>query len=89
MADGRLQAFDVGVSSPPFNVKDWGQKAAATDPYGRYRHGAPPRASADYAFISHMAETLKPGRGRMAVVVSHGVLFRSGAELQIRLACSI
>lgn len=84
VAGGRLQAFDVGVSSPPFNVKDWGQEAATTDPYGRYRRGAPPRASADYAFISHMVETLKPGRGRMAVVVSHGVLFRSGAELQIR-----
>ncbi|GKT16400.1 N-6 DNA methylase [Acidovorax sp. SUPP2522] len=84
VAQGQLQTFDVVVSSPPFNVKDWGQDAAATDPYMRYRRGVPPRASADYAFISHMVETLKPGHGRMAVVVSHGVLFRSGAELQIR-----
>lgn len=81
---GHLRKFDVVVSSPPFNVKDWGQGAAATDPYKRYRRGVPPRGTADYAFISHMVETLKPGRGRMAVVVSHGVLFRSGAELQIR-----
>lgn len=84
VAEGQLQKFDMVVSSPPFNVKDWGQEAAATDPYGRYRRGVPPRATADYAFISHMVETLKPGQGRMAVVVSHGVLFRSGAELQIR-----
>ncbi|MCW5651104.1 MAG: N-6 DNA methylase [Ramlibacter sp.] len=84
LAGGQLQRFDVVVSSPPFNVKDWGQEAATTDPYGRYRRGIPPRGTADYAFISHMVETLKPGRGRMAVVVSHGVLFRSGAELQIR-----
>lgn len=84
VAGGQLLKFDVVVSSPPFNVKDWGQEAAATDPYGRYRRGVPPRASADYAFISHMVETLKPGSGRMAVAVSHGVLFRSGAELQIR-----
>ncbi len=84
LAGGQLQTFDMVVSSPPFNVKDWGHEAAATDPYGRYRRGVPPRASADYAFISHMVETLKPGHGRMAVVVSHGVLFRSGAELQIR-----
>ncbi|MGB6008412.1 N-6 DNA methylase [Castellaniella sp.] len=84
VAGGQLQTFDVVVSHPPFNVKDWGQEAAATDPYGRYRRGVPPRASADYAFISHMVETLKPSHGRMAVVVSHGVLFRSGAELQIR-----
>lgn len=84
VAGGQLQKFDVVVSSPPFNVKDWGQEAAAVDPFGRYRRGVPPRASADYAFISHMVETLKPVRGRMAVVVSHGVLFRTGAELQIR-----
>lgn len=84
VAEGQLKKFDVVVSSPPFNVKDWGQEAAATDPYGRYRRGVPPRGTADYAFISHMVETLKPGHGRMAVVVSHGVLFRSGAELQIR-----
>lgn len=84
VAEGRLREFDVVVSNPPFNVKDWGQEAAASDPYGRYRRGIPPRGTADYAFISHMVETLKPGRGRMAVVVSHGVLFRSGAELQIR-----
>lgn len=84
VAGGQLQRFDVVVSNPPFNVKDWGQEAAAADPFGRYRRGVPPRASADYAFISHMVETLKPGRGRMAVVVSHGVLFRTGAELQIR-----
>lgn len=84
VVDGQLQKFDVVVSNPPFNVKDWGQEAAAADPFGRYKRGVPPRASADYAFISHMVETLKPDRGRMAVVISHGVLFRSGAELQIR-----
>lgn len=84
VAGDNLQRFDVVVSSPPFNVKDWGHEAAASDPYGRFRRGIPPRGTADYAFISHMVETLKPGHGRMAVVVSHGVLFRSGAELQIR-----
>lgn len=80
----QLRKFDLVVSSPPFNLKDWGQEAAACDPFGRYRRGIPPRGSADYAFISHMVETLKPGHGRMAVVVTHGVLFRGGAEQQIR-----
>ncbi len=31
-----------------------------------------------------MVETLQPSHGRMAVVVTHGVLFRGGAERQIR-----
>lgn len=84
IAAGSLQKFDVVVSSPPFNVKDWGQEFAACDAYGRYKRGIPPRAAADYAFISHMVESMNPETGRMAVVVSLGVLFRGGAEQQIR-----
>lgn len=84
IVDGRLQMFDVVVSSPPFNLKDWGYESAEQDSFGRYRRGIPPRAAGDYAFISHMVETLKPESGRMAVVVALGVLFRSGAEQQIR-----
>ncbi|WP_291384547.1 MULTISPECIES: N-6 DNA methylase [Achromobacter] len=84
LSGGQLQRYDVAVSSLPLNVKDWGHQAAENDHFGRYRRGIPPRATADYAFISHMVETLKPGHGRMAVVVTHGVLFRGGAELQIR-----
>lgn len=34
--------------------------------------------------ILHMIETMKPGTGRMAVVVPHGVLFRGAAEGRIR-----
>jgi len=44
----------------------------------------PPRTTGDYAFILHMVETMKPGTGRMAVVVPHGVLFRGAAEGKIR-----
>ena len=44
----------------------------------------PPKTKGDYAFILHMVETMKPGTGRMAVVVPHGVLFRGAAEGRIR-----
>ncbi|OJA40216.1 hypothetical protein BGV66_28055 [Burkholderia ubonensis] len=83
-ADGHLRKYEIVVSSPPFSLKDWGHAAAEQDVYQRYHRGVPPRMSGDYAFISHMIETLKPGNGRMAAVVSHGVLFRSAAERQIR-----
>ncbi|MDQ0045403.1 type I restriction-modification system subunit M [Variovorax boronicumulans] len=83
-ADGSLRKFDIVVSSPPFSLRDWGHEAADQDVHRRYWRGVPPRAAGDYAFISHMVETLKPGVGRMAVVVSHGVLFRGGAERAIR-----
>lgn len=79
-----LQEFDIAVSNPPIALRDWGNEDASHDLYNRYFRGVPPRASADYAFISHMVATLKEETGRMAVVVSHGVLFRGGTEGKIR-----
>lgn len=81
---GSLQAFDVVVSCPPFSLREWGHEAAEFDSHGRYKRGIPPRTAGDYAFLSHMVATLKPETGRMAAVVSHGVLFRGGAEHGIR-----
>jgi type I restriction enzyme M protein len=83
-ADGSLMKFDIVVSSPPFSLRDWGHDEAERDIHRRYWRGVPPRAAGDYAFISHMVETLKPKTGRMAAVVSLGVLFRGGGERQIR-----
>lgn len=83
-SDGSLRKFEIVVSSPPFTLKDWGQEEAERDIHRRYWRGLPPRAAGDYAFISHMVETLAPKTGRMAAVVSLGVLFRGAAEQQIR-----
>ena len=83
-ASGGLRQFDVAVSSPPFSLRDWGHEMAERDVHQRYRRGVPPRTAGDYAFISHMVETLAPETGRMAAVVTLGVLFRTGSELQIR-----
>lgn len=82
--DGLLKHFDIVVANPPFSLDQWGQASAEADKYKRFRRGVPPRTKADYAFILHMIETMKPGNGRMAVVVPHGVLFRGAAEGKIR-----
>jgi type I restriction enzyme M protein len=79
-----LPQFDIVVSHPPFMLKDWGGDDAQHDGYQRYWRGLPPRNSGDFACISHMVESVKPISGRMAVVVSQGVLFRGGAEGVIR-----
>ncbi|MGY6252398.1 type I restriction-modification system subunit M [Paraburkholderia caledonica] len=81
---GLLKHFDIVVANPPFSLEKWGHETASDDPYKRFRRGVPPRTKADYAFILHMVETMKPGTGRMAVVVPHGVLFRGAAEGKIR-----
>ena len=72
------------VANPPFSLEKWGFEGAEADRFSRFRRGLPPRTKGDYAFILHMVETMKPGSGRMAVVVPHGVLFRGAAEGRIR-----
>lgn len=79
-----LMKFDTQVANPPFSLKKWGADNAESDKYKRFWRGIPPKDKGDYAFISHMVETLKPRTGRMAVIVPHGVLFRGGAEGKIR-----
>ena len=84
LADGSLRRFDVVVANPPFSLGKWGHEVADTDKFNRFRRGIPPRTKGDYAFVLHMVETMKPGSGRMAVVVPHGILFRGAAEARIR-----
>jgi type I restriction enzyme M protein len=79
-----LKHFDIVVANPPFSLEKWGFEGAEADKFSRFRRGVPPRTKGDYAFILHMVETMKPGTGRMAVVVPHGVLFRGAAEGRIR-----
>ncbi|MDN0021222.1 type I restriction-modification system subunit M [Providencia stuartii] len=83
-ANGGLLHFDVVTANPPFSLDKWGHEDAENDHFGRFRRGVPPKTKGDYAFISHMIETLKPQTGRMGVVVPHGVLFRASSEGKIR-----
>lgn len=79
-----LMKFDVVIANPPFSLDKWGQEIAAEDRYGRFFRGIPPKSKGDWAFISHMLATAFEGKGRVGVVVPHGVLFRGGQEGKIR-----
>ena len=79
-----LMKFDNIVANPPFSLKKWGSEQAQADIYNRFWRGVPPKSKGDYAFISHMIEAAVEKKGRVAVVVPHGVLFRGGAEGRIR-----
>lgn len=83
-SSGGLMHFDIVTANPPFSLDKWGHDEADHDKFGRFRRGIPPKTKGDYAFISHMIETLKPKTGRMGVVVPHGVLFRGASEGKIR-----
>ena len=55
---------------------------AAVD--GRNIAGVPPKGNGDMAWVQHMISSMKPGLGRMTVVLPRGVLFRKAAEGKIR-----
>jgi type I restriction enzyme M protein len=82
--DDRLIKFNVVVANPPFSLDKWGADTAEQDKYRRFWRGVPPKSRGDYAFISHMVETLNEADGRVGVVVPHGVLFRGGSEGLVR-----
>lgn len=84
----KLMKFEVVVANPPFSLNKWGADHADEEArhFNRWHRGVPPKSKGDYAFISHMVETMTEGTGRVGVVVPHGVLFRGGAEGRIRQA---
>jgi len=83
-ADGSLKTFDYVVANPPFSNKNWTSGLdAVNDLYGRFEYGIPPDKNGDYAFLLHMLKSLK-STGKAAVILPHGVLFRGGAESDIR-----
>ena len=61
-----LMRFDVVLANPPFSLDKWGAENAATDPWGRFWRGVPPRSKGDYAFITHMIEIARRQSGRVA-----------------------
>jgi type I restriction enzyme M protein len=79
-----LRAFDFVVANPPFSTKAWSNGFnPAEDLYGRFEDGIPPQKNGDYAFLLHFLRSMK-STGKGAIIMPHGVLFRGGAEGEIR-----
>lgn len=86
--DTTLQTFDYVVANPPFSMKGWRKSAKEQDIFGRWGFGegfapVPPPGCGDYAFLLHIIKSLKT-QGHAACILPHGVLFRGGAEADIR-----
>jgi type I restriction enzyme M protein len=84
LADDKLMKFEVVVANPPFSLDKWGQDEASGDPFGRFHRGVPSKSKGDFAFITHMIETITEDSGRVGVIVPNGVLFRGSTEGVIR-----
>lgn len=81
---GHVAQFDCVIANPPFSLDKWGAAEWSNDRYKRNIWGTPSDSCGDYAWIEHMVCSMAPGRGRMAVVMPQGVLFRGNAEGEIR-----
>ena len=82
--DGSLKTFDFAVANPPFSAKAWSSGLdAANDEFRRFENGIPPAKNGDYAFLLHLITSLK-SRGKGAIILPHGVLFRGNREADIR-----
>ena len=83
-ANGGLKTFDFAVANPPFSSKAWSTGLnPAKDEFGRFEYGIPPARNGDYAFLLHLIASLK-SRGKGAIILPHGVLFRGNKEADIR-----
>lgn len=85
-----LETFDYAVANPPFSFASWTnglideKSKAVADKYNRFAgFGIPPDKNGDFAFLLHIIKSLKP-KGKGAIILPHGVLFRGGAEGEIR-----
>lgn len=76
-----LDTFDFIVANPPFSTKSWGN--GLENEFGRFEFGMPPEKNGDYAFLLHILKSMK-STGKAAVILPHGVLFRSNKEADIR-----
>ena len=82
---GLLRTFDYVVANPPFSSKNWTDGFnPSEDDYQRFEAGKiPPEKNGDFAFLLHIIKSLK-STGKGACILPHGVLFRGGAEAEIR-----
>ena len=74
----------VQVCNPPYSLKWSSDSRYLDDPRYSGVGKLAPKAHADLAFLQHMVYHMDETDGRVAVLLPHGVLFRGGAEEEIR-----
>ena len=84
--DDTLKTFDFAVANPPFSAKAWTNGIDWKNEeklFKRFEYGIPPEKNGDYAFLLHLIKSLK-SKGKGAIILPHGVLFRGNKEADIR-----
>lgn len=82
MNPAKKMEFDGIVANPPFSLR-WEPNDTLAEDFRFKSYGLAPKSAADFAFLLHGFHFLS-NEGTMAIILPHGVLFRSGAEERIR-----
>ena len=82
MNPSKKTEFDAIVANPPFSLR-WTPNDTMAENFRFKGYGLAPKSAADFAFLLHGFHFLS-NEGTMAIILPHGVLFRSGAEERIR-----
>jgi len=81
----KLRKFDMVIANPPWNQDGYEESTLKKGEFWRERfsQGFPTKQSADWAWIQHML-TSADDKGKVAIVMDNGALFRGGKEKNIR-----
>lgn len=71
--------YDVILTNPPFSRKNWKKEMSKEDRDYILNKGLELTAVADYAYVLRMFKKLNE-KGKMAVILPHGVLFRENEK---------
>ena len=82
MNPSKKEEFDAIVANPPFSLR-WEPSDTLAEDFRFKSYGLAPKSAGDFAFLLHGFHFLKQN-GTMAIILPHGVLFRSGVEEKIR-----
>jgi type I restriction enzyme M protein len=81
--DGRISKFDRVLCDLPIGASIGDAESIAYDRLDRFIFGFPGRGHAENAFIQHVIASMKVD-GCAVVLLSHGFLFRGGADERVR-----
>ena len=82
MNPAKKMQFEAVVANPPFSYR-WQPKEEMAEDFRFKSYGLAPKSAADFAFLLHGFHFLSKD-GTMAIILTHGVLFRGGTEEKIR-----
>lgn len=79
--DSSLRQFDIVVTNPMWNQKNFDEATYENDPYERFatQGGFAPSSSADWAWLQHVLASLKED-GRAAMVIDTGAASRGSGN---------